>query len=283
MAAEQHMSGLRVSPAQARKEIQTAIRKGRGLGGGSRRYGSRYMGDAEEVSAKHDKWAVVTRCMLESIFDGGAEAANFDDAWPEVDDEEDGYGNTETLREGIEAQVNYLVALRDALPYYRRSKGTSPSPESGELPDPRKVFVVHGHDEEALAEVEQFLRTAKLEPVVLYKQANKGKTVIEKFEKHAEVGFAVVLLTPDDLAFDRNTPKEVEERARQNVILELGYFLAKLGRARVCALKKGEVETPSDIHGVVWVAMDEKGAWRTQLAREMAEAGLDVRTGGKRR
>ena len=179
--------------------------------------------------------------------------------------------NDNIIRESILVNSCNIRIELDSSNHYILPKGPVPT-------DTRKVFIVHGHDEDALGEVEAFLRDAGLDPVVLYKQANQGRTIIEKFEKHSDVGFAVVLLTPDDVAYSKEAIKAVEERARQNAILELGYFIAKLGRDRVCALRKGDVATPSDIHGVIWVEMDEKGKWRKQLAREMKEAGLAVRS-----
>ena len=274
MAREQQMSGLRVSAADAKKEIQKAIRKGRSLPG----YGDDDIYEIDEADRKHDQWVEVTKCMLVSIFDSDVEIARFDDAFPAAGtDAEDDDEYAERLGEGIDAQVASLVTVRDSLPYYRPSKTGQRAPASAPR-DSRKVFVVHGHDEDALHDVEQFIRSLKLDPVVLYKQANRGKTVIEKFEKHSDVGFAVVLLTPDDYAYSKKAPKKVEERPRPNVILELGYVLAKLGRERVCALKKGDIATPSDIHGVIWVEMDEKGKWRKQLGREMKAADMPVDT-----
>ena len=86
------------------------------------------------------------------------------------------------------------------------------------------------------------------------------------------MGFAVVLLTPDDLGRDKNA-SDLEPRARQNVLLELGYFMARLGRDRICALKKGTLEIPSDFAGVVWETMDDTGGWKQKLARELQAAG----------
>ena len=60
------------------------------------------------------------------------------------------------------------------------------------------------------------------------------------------------------------------------MILELGYFLGRLGRDRVCALVKDDVEIPSDYSGVVYVAFDDAGAWQLNLAKEMKDAGLPV-------
>lgn len=137
----------------------------------------------------------------------------------------------------------------------------------------RKVFVVHGHDEGARETVARFLMQLGFDPIILHEQANRGGTVIEKIEAHGEVGFAVVLLTPDDEGCaEGGTP---EPRARQNVLLELGYFLGRLGRAKVCALKRGTVEIPSDFAGVVWESMDGNG-WKQALGRELEAAGHEI-------
>lgn len=148
--------------------------------------------------------------------------------------------------------------------------------ESSELEITRsdEVFVVHGHDGEARESVARFLREIGFVPVILHEKASSGMTIIEKIEAHSSVGFAVVLLTPDDLGgLDESA---LRPRARQNVVLELGYFIAKLGRNRVCALRKGEVETPSDFDGVVYVPLDDGGAWKLTLAKEMKAAHLEI-------
>lgn len=104
----------------------------------------------------------------------------------------------------------------------------------------KKVFVVHGHDNEAKEGVARFLYKLGLEPIILHEQASAGRTVIEKFETYSHgVAFAVVLLTPDDLGAAAADVSNLRSRARQNVIMELGYFIGKLGRMRVCACTKG--------------------------------------------
>jgi predicted nucleotide-binding protein len=140
----------------------------------------------------------------------------------------------------------------------------------------KKVFVVHGHDNAAKETVARFLEHLGLEAVILHEKPNEGRTVIEKFERHADVGFAVVLLTPDDTGAPATRPSFFKPRARQNVVLELGYFLGHLGRSRVCALYKEGVEIPSDYRGVIYVEFDDKGAWRRSLAQELTNAGLKI-------
>jgi len=138
----------------------------------------------------------------------------------------------------------------------------------------RAVFIVHGHDEGSREAVARFLERLRINPIILHEQANKGCTLIEKFEQHGDVAFAVVLLTADDVG--GTSPDSLKPRARQNVILELGYFIGALGRARVCALKRGDLEQPSDIVGVAYIDYDDGGAWRHKLAKEIDAAGIEI-------
>ena len=142
--------------------------------------------------------------------------------------------------------------------------------------NPRRVFIVHGRNSEALALVKGTVSVLGLDPSVLAEQPNRGRTIIEKFEDYAEVPYAIVLFTPDDagrLATDADDP---QPRARQNVVLELGFFLGRLGRDKVCVLVKDEVEVPSDYNGVLYVPMDEGGGWQLRLVKELKAAGMDV-------
>lgn len=140
-----------------------------------------------------------------------------------------------------------------------------------------KIFLVHGHDDLALHESARFLEKLRQDVVVLREQPNQGRTIVEKFENYADVGFAVVLLTPDDTGGPEAVPIErFLPRARQNVVFELGYFIGRLGRNRVCALYRPGVEIPSDYAGVLYIELDNKGAWRLQLAKELRAAGLPV-------
>lgn len=127
--------------------------------------------------------------------------------------------------------------------------------------------------------VARALTNLGLEPIILHEQPDKGSTVIEKFVDHSEVGFAVVLLSGDDLAFSRTgTPEDARPRARQNVILELGFFLGKLGRNRVLPLYRKVIkfELPSDYDGVLYKEFDSGGAWKFALFRELKAAGYEV-------
>jgi predicted nucleotide-binding protein len=132
-----------------------------------------------------------------------------------------------------------------------------------------KIFVVHGHDIEVRESVARLLEKLELEAVILDEKPNEGQTIIEKFETHSDVGYAIVLLTPDDVGGVDD--QKLLPRARQNVILELGYFVGALTRKRVCALVRKPIELPSDIHGLVWVEWNSD--WRFRLAKELKAAG----------
>jgi predicted nucleotide-binding protein len=138
------------------------------------------------------------------------------------------------------------------------------------------VFVVHGHDEGTKDAVSRFIEKLGLKPIILDEQPDAGRTIIEKFEAYSNVGFAVILLTPDDVGAAHAEATEFQARARQNVIFEFGYFVGKLGRQRICVLYKESLEIPSDFVGVLYIPMDNAGTWRTRLAKEMKEASLAV-------
>ena len=154
-------------------------------------------------------------------------------------------------------------------------KKISPKLNSSKANNSKKVFIVHGHDNELKETLARFLEKIGLEPIILHEQVNGGLTIIEKFQANSDVQFAIVLMTPDDVGNTKENIDNLNERARQNVILELGYFMGKLGRDRVCALLKGNVERPSDYDGVVYIAVDSSNGWKLLLAKELKEAQLD--------
>ena len=148
----------------------------------------------------------------------------------------------------------------------------------GKTSQSRRVFLVHGHDEKVKQSVARILEQLELEPIILHEQADRGRTVIEKFEDHgSEAVFAVILMTGDDRGGPgAAAPESYQRRARQNVLLEMGFFLGSLGRRRVCVLYEPDVEIPSDYTGVLYKKLDEGGAWRFELAKELRAAGIEV-------
>lgn len=188
----------------------------------------------------------------------------------------------EVVRNGYnEAKAEALILLRQEIENLKEDLEDRDDAQSVAVFSPadfskpkRTAFIVHGHNEGAREAVARFLQSIDIKPIILHEQANKGLTVIEKFEAHSNVGFAIVLLTPDDVG--GVSKDQLQPRARQNVILELGYFFGRLARGNVCALKMGELELPSDFVGITYTDYDDKGAWKQELAKELQAAGIDI-------
>jgi hypothetical protein len=231
-----------------------------------------------------------------SLGTGGSMAGSQKLQWP--DDNEKCLGLTLLLIDKFAADENFVIQFcvrfyysgskivagvhtmnRELLiPFardYKRYVMSSGNPnEKLVTPTSNKIFIVHGHDEAALLALARFLEKLELQPVVLKEQPNQGRTIIEKFEACADdVGFAIVLMTPDDVG-GKATGDDPAARARQNVIFELGYFSGKLGRGKVCLLRKGQVEIPSDLFGIVYTDLDDAGAWQSTLIKELVAAKL---------
>lgn len=159
------------------------------------------------------------------------------------------------------------------------------TPESNTIKhDNKKVFIVHGHDTELKNDVELFITSINLEPIVLHRQLDEGLTIIEKFEKHSEVSFAIILLTPDDIGYPEyesrtnENERKVEFRARQNVIFEFGFFVGKLGRKNVCCIYKSGVTLPSDLSGLIYKQVNKTAEEvGLSLMKELKNAGLQVK------
>lgn len=167
--------------------------------------------------------------------------------------------------------------------------GTAPTKSSSQQPtaaeakpvvarNKRKVFIVHGRDNEAKQEVGRFIEKIGLQSIILHEQASAGMTIIEKIERYSnDADFALVLYC-DVGRGAHETKIHPKQRARQNVVFEHGYLMAKLGRENVCALVKGEIETPNDISGVVYVGFDAQGGWKTEVAKELIACGYDIKS-----
>lgn len=142
----------------------------------------------------------------------------------------------------------------------------------------RKVFIVHGRDNEAKQELARFVESLNLTAIILHEQASSGKTIIEKIEHYSnDADFALVLYTACDHGRGVHESKiPPKNRARQNVVFEHGYLMAKLGRKNVCALVRGDIETPNDISGVVYVSLDPLGAWKNDVVKELRACGYEI-------
>lgn len=176
----------------------------------------------------------------------------------------------------IKFKYEYLESIMDRLPLIPSSADCSNHKVMNY--NSKRIFIVHGHDEELRLKVENFIFRLGLEPIVLFKEPSEGKTIIEKIEKEAnDACFAIVLYTACDLGNDKQEVKTISDlnkRARQNVVFEHGYLLCKLGRSHVCALVEDGVETPGDMDGVVYIRISDN--WKKQVLKELIAAGVRV-------
>jgi TusA-related sulfurtransferase len=138
------------------------------------------------------------------------------------------------------------------------------------------ILLVHGRDEAAKETLLEFLEKLGLGVLVLQEQPDGGRSLMEKVGESSSIHFAIILFTPDDIAAPSGSLKEKQTRVSQNVIFALGYFMGKLGRGKVCALFKEEVEIPLDYTGVAYIPLDPRGDWRLLLAKEIKQAGIDI-------
>lgn len=175
--------------------------------------------------------------------------------------------------EDVKNKVNNLKQLISKLSLIKSEikENTPPLTETNN----NKIFIVHGHNNEVKVNVARTVEKLGLEVIILHEQPNSGKTIIEKFEEHSDVSFAIVLLTDDDFGKGRKDDN-LNIRARQNVILELGYFIGKLSRNKVCPLYTSGVELPSDLHGLLYIEIDQEESWKFKLVKELKAAGFDI-------
>ncbi|MEQ8765159.1 MAG: nucleotide-binding protein [Planctomycetota bacterium] len=238
--------------------------------------------ELENTEQQYRKWTAYNDEMLRRLFSSGELASEY--SWSAgfavVGFERNLGHERQELHERIREQIHRLDSIAERLELIPLSDDVA-VPSAVSIPvtlSTDRVFLVHGHDDAAREATARFLERLDLQAIILHEQANEGQTIIEKLETHSDVGYAVVLLTPDDEGRARNAEAVVKPRARQNVLLELGYFVGKLGRKRVCALYRGSVEVPSDFLGVLYVAFDDAGAWQMKLAKELKAGGFDIDT-----
>ena len=199
--------------------------------------------------------------------------------------EENRNGNDTGWR--IQLQSGQIVNVFDSGTH--NVQGQDPAPVKAVLDEAadntrgRSVFVVYGHDDTSLTQLEAMLRRWRLEPLILARLPSEGQTVIEKLEHYQQnVAFGVVLATPDDEGYVAGKPDERAFRARQNVVLELGLLLGRLGRSRVAILLKNQdvMERPSDIQGLIYIPFhDNVEEAATVLAQEINTRGIPIAMG----
>lgn len=260
-----------------RAELEEQIQKGEALLGSFKN-----AADHSRIEADYDGWHNYNLELLK---------ASFNDPWNEYRGQYDNAGEfsggihfhrtpDQRIKDFIATfnkKLEKLRHLRDTVHLLKSDSPnnltTSPPSESAQM-NMTQVFIVHGHDEGAKQEVARFIEKLGLTPIILHEQPSSGRTIIEKIEAYSNVGFAVVLYTPCDVGALKGHEDKLRDRARQNVVFEHGYLIGKIGRMNVCALVKGDVETPGDITGVVYVSMQSE--WRLTLAKELKSSGYNV-------
>lgn len=155
---------------------------------------------------------------------------------------------------------------------YLKEMDDQPVAQKPILSDKSKIFIVHGHDGELKESVARLIEHQGIQAIILFEKPNQGKTLIEKFESYSNVGSAICLFTKDDLGKAKNESEE-KYRARQNVVLETGYFMGKLGRNNIVILADSGIEMPSDLSGVVYT---NTANWQFELLKELKFFGYNI-------
>ena len=279
----QSLPNLMVPKETASQKIQMRIQMGQQL----RNKAIRSEDELEKIRAECKKWSEHNKTLLKSLFSNSTMADRcwiFNDYTPSINAwlhggdltvEEEFQQLVTKFRKRMNDQINDLEGIHDELDLIPEQHSGSSDQDTTKG---NKVFIVHGRDLNAAEVIARAVEKLGLEAVILHEKPDEGKTIIEKLEARAKnASFAIVLLTPDDVGnLKDKADLGSNPRARQNVIFELGYFIGKLGRKQVRSIYKGEVESPSDIDGILYVKMDESGAWRQKLTQEMKSAGLPI-------
>ncbi len=265
---------LKVPEGEARQKLVERIEKGKGL----LQLQTTSPEALEQAQNEYSKWSAYNNQLLKQLFSNESMAEEYSFFGFAIA-AESFLEEVEQFQTEVKEKILRLESITERLeliPLAEEVKAVLDKPATPMALSPSKVFIVHGHDEAARETVARFLERLGLEPIILHEQASGGRTIIEKLEHYSDVGYAVVLLTPDDEGRRKAEGESYKDRARQNVLLELGYFTGKLGRNRVCALHRGSVEIPTDYLGVTYVPLDEGGGWQLRLAKELKAADFQI-------
>jgi len=274
--AARHRVRLLVSREEARKMLQRQLDEGSELL--SRRVENH--ADLQEAEGLLTIWRDYTQELLRKLFDRDEIAAQFISSLAAViyyAGPRTAFEQWEDDRTSNSPGLTSLKSIVARLDLFEEAVGLGDKVSAEEYGE--QIFIVHGHDGGVKHEVARLVERLDLQPIILHEQPNRGQTIIEKLEDYSEkleVGYAVIILTPDDVGGVAEETPRLKPRARQNVVFELGYFMGKLGRGRVCALHSEGVELPSDYDGVLYIKLDKFGAWKLELAKEIKAVGFDV-------
>jgi predicted nucleotide-binding protein len=271
---------LLVLPGQLKSELQQRIELGNGLLGSLRA--------AIDEALFHDArtqlraWHDYNVELLRRRFNNSAVAQEYDPQVPIVAfggptpwkaDRDDLADDTERRIQRLDSILNRIDLMAGPAPVTPPGQRAAHAQAVG-----TQIFVVHGRDTARKQEVARFLeRLTGREVLILNELPNHGQTLMEKLERYAEqAAYTVVILTGDDVGGLKGSDESQKPRARQNVILELGFFYGRLGRANVSVLFEEGVEAPSDMSGVAYAALDLAGGWKFDLAKDLRAAGVDA-------
>ena len=261
-----------------REETALKIQERIDIGNEIRNRNIRTRADLDKAKANKKNWDDYNILMLRQLFDSRSFAEEYEDSHGPLVMVRHLSESAIVFVQWVDSKITALDSILLRLELLPESIGEQAIPTGVDV-DPsfgEDIFIVHGSNVAAREAVARFIERLELRAIILHEQPSNGRTLIEKFEDHStNAGFAVVILTPDDIGAPYDKPEEGKPRARQNVIFELGYFVAQLGRDRVCALYKKGVEIPSDYQGVVYIELDDGGGWKLLLAQEIKQAGID--------
>lgn len=269
---------LKVAPEEASKLIRWRLEVGNQIG---EVFVSK-LGRVQlySTAADLDKWDKFNTTLLKNLFTTMSFATNYGTLKPSLDSIT-GKSLEEWQRRltgWFLGKITALESIDEQLVLFDKAPQSVTAKREVIKPLGSKVFIVHGHDEAVKQSVARFLEHLDLDVVILHEKPDRGRTTIEKLVEESDmgVGYAVVLLTGDDVGKLVSEGGEPSPRARQNVILELGYFLAKLGRERVHALYQEGVELPSDYDSVLYTPLRDPEAWKLKLAIELKAVGFNI-------
>ncbi|GAA0558821.1 TIR domain-containing protein [Rhizomicrobium electricum] len=278
------LPALRIQKARALEQLKSRVEEGKRLddeiGAGSIANNSNF----EEYCRKADAWRAYNELLLRRLFTTEEFAQDYQASIGAIHLAEDRYMDptlgtlVRRLRSSLASQLSRINSIVSRIDLLDEDQAITPnSADTTNVEYEKTAFIVHGHDKAVLFEMVAFLGKAGVRPIILNEAPGGALTIIEKLVRHSNVGFVVVLLTPDDVGGKNiSGERSLAPRARQNVIGELFFFAGKFGRERMIVFKKGEIEFPTDILGIGWHEFDEHGGWKTHLLRELAEAGFEI-------
>lgn len=244
------------------------------------------VGVLNDRKAEWRTWREYTEALLEHLFSNKEAWRGFRGRGargplaprPVHKDAESFRKDVRSFRENCQEDLRKLWSIREKLEFYVGATIPGSRHDAARAPVRRRVFVVHGRDAGAESAVALLIRKVGLEPVILHELPSRGsRPLLDKLIAGGESAeYAVVVMTADDVGALATEKESLRPRARQNVVLELGYFLGLLGPARVCALTQGGIEAPSDYNGIAYIPYDDSGAWRYALAKELREIWDDI-------